>query len=433
LSNQTGRDVSKGSVKKFRQGLGLLKNHWKPDEQPETTEPYKLTQTGRNTAIIESCPEGALKTLDGLLREGNVDLDVWRVDRWVLNKWPVGAKAERKSLRWANGRIEEGFVESDGLTVAQLWQVKAWLVRIKPEPLYPIVQPIACDYEYSVPALPLPKQSVRRSVIVTDPHFGFVRLPLQLKVIPLHDRTVLDLALQIFAYCHADRLDVLGDILDLSDMSDKFLQMPEYSDFLQPAVNDAHRWFRRARDINKSARITAHEGNHDIRMITAMVKHLKGAYDLRAADELELPPMYSVPRLLALHKLGVLWIGGYPDDKDWLNDAVCLSHGDVARKPPGATARAIVESSDVSKVCGHAHRNEFASRTIHRRDDSRTISAHVVGCACHTDGRLPGSDSEEQWQNAIAVIDYDDLWYNVTTIPIEDGVAIYDGKLFKAQ
>jgi hypothetical protein len=193
LSGLTGYNVNRNAVKKCRQGLRLLKDRQQaatdctiPDPTADV-EPYKFTQTGRNTAVIESCPKGALKTLDDLLREGNVDLNVWRVDHWVLNKWPVGAKAERKSLRWANGRIEEGFVESDGLTVAQLWQVKAWLVRIKPQPIYPVVQPVACDYEYDAKLYARPatgRKQCGRSVVITGPHFGFVRLPLQLKTIP---------------------------------------------------------------------------------------------------------------------------------------------------------------------------------------------------------------------------------------------------------
>lgn len=442
LSRLTGLGVTRCAVKKQRLSLGILR-----DQQPIPSyaipdptgdiEPYKFRETGKNTGelihIREICPEGAIKTVDEIIEASGLDMTVWRVgDKVVINKWPVGAKAEKKDIRWENGRIVEGYVKADGLTVAQLWQVKVPFIRIKPEPIHPVVQPIACDYEYKVPADPTDR-GIRRSVIITDLHLGFKRLPLQLKTVPLHDPAVLDLALQVFKYCKADRLDILGDIFDLSDMSDKFLQMPEYSDFLQPAIEYGHRWLRRARDINKSARITLHEGNHDLRMPKALVRHLKAVYELRAADEIELPPAYSIPRLLALHKLGALWVGGYPDDKDWLNDELYLYHGDVARKGPGATARTIVESVDVSVICGHAHRNEMASRTIHRREERRTISARVVGCACHTDGRVPGSDSDEQWQKGIAVVDYDDLWYNVTMIPIEDNIAIYDGKIFRAE
>lgn len=436
LSDATGRSVTREAVKKKRQTLGLSRLQQEAVDPIFDVEPYKFRETGRNTGELvyayEICPEGAIKTLDQILEEAKVDLSVWKVDRYLINKWPVGAKAEKKDITWKDGRIVDGYVKSDGLTVAQLWQVKVWLVRIEPEPIRPVVQPIACGYEYEIPADPL-DHSVRRSVIVADLHVGFRKLPLQLKTEPLHDPAVLDIALQIFKYCRADRLDVLGDILDMPDVTDKFLRMPEYTNLLQPAIEDAHRWLRRARDINPSARITVHEGNHELRMPKAIVTHLKAMYDIRAADELELPPAYSIPRLLALHKLGALWVGGYPDDKDWLNDELYLCHGDIARKGPGATARAVVESVDVSVICGHAHRNEMASRTIHRRDERRTIAAHVIGCACHTDGRVPGSDSDEQWQKGICVVDYDDLWYNATMVPIEDGIAIYDGKVFRAE
>ena len=51
-------------------------------------------------------------TLDDLLSHCNVDLNIWRVERHVINKWEVGAKDEK-------GQI----------VVEPLFQVKAWLVK----------------------------------------------------------------------------------------------------------------------------------------------------------------------------------------------------------------------------------------------------------------------------------------------------------------
>ena len=57
-------------------------------------------------------PHTRICTLEDLLKHANIDLTVWNVDRFVCNKWEVGAKGE-------DGKIE----------VEPLFQVKAFLSR----------------------------------------------------------------------------------------------------------------------------------------------------------------------------------------------------------------------------------------------------------------------------------------------------------------
>jgi hypothetical protein len=77
----------------------------------DTTQFTENPTTG--TATIESPKSGRITSLESLLSAANVDLSVWEVERWVCNKWEIGAN---------NG---------DGITVEPLFQVKAWLRRIK--------------------------------------------------------------------------------------------------------------------------------------------------------------------------------------------------------------------------------------------------------------------------------------------------------------
>lgn len=65
---------------------------------------------GPEGRVLDSPSSGRIKTLDQLLAAAEVDLERWRVDRHVVNKWEVAA---------ADG--------DGGLTVQDLWQVKAWL------------------------------------------------------------------------------------------------------------------------------------------------------------------------------------------------------------------------------------------------------------------------------------------------------------------
>jgi hypothetical protein len=61
---------------------------------------------------IPKVPGRRIKDLEGLLRECNVDLDVWEIERHIVNKWEVGAKNKDHEL-----------------VVEPLFQVKIWLRR----------------------------------------------------------------------------------------------------------------------------------------------------------------------------------------------------------------------------------------------------------------------------------------------------------------
>lgn len=79
--------------------------------KPKATATDTLEVSG-NTATQTTLTAERVQTLDDLVRVCGIDLDEWRVERWVANKWEMGAKD-------ATGET----------TVTPLFQVKAWLVR----------------------------------------------------------------------------------------------------------------------------------------------------------------------------------------------------------------------------------------------------------------------------------------------------------------
>jgi hypothetical protein len=64
-----------------------------------------------DSATINRVTETRIRTLEQLLEVCEVDGSEWEVERWVCNKWEIGAKID------------------DALTVEPLFQVKAWLKR----------------------------------------------------------------------------------------------------------------------------------------------------------------------------------------------------------------------------------------------------------------------------------------------------------------
>lgn len=56
-----------------------------------------------------------IRDLDGVLQAANIDLDIWEVERYVVNKWDNACK-----LKSADGEY---------IQATELWQVKVWLRR----------------------------------------------------------------------------------------------------------------------------------------------------------------------------------------------------------------------------------------------------------------------------------------------------------------
>jgi len=405
-------------IGKSKEATRSLHRRWKKRPASDTPEQgFKWTEDG-NIADIEFVTGQRITTLEQLLEAGQVDTDIWTVDHWVLNKWEVGANDAGKNLR-----------------VHPLFQVKAWLIRKFPVPILPVIQPILCDY--TLPEIVIPyKESgeICTSLIWGDPHFGFERDMRGGYNTPYHNEEVLSIVLNLARHIQPDRMDIIGDILDLAEWSDKYYRSPEMMETTQESINAAHWWLREFRKALPNAEIYLYEGNHELRFKKAIVAHLRAAYGLRAADRLDLPPAMSIPYLLALDGLGIKWVGGYPDNGMWLNDGLQISHGDVTRSAPGDTAKAVSKNSYHSQIFGHIHRVEMVTHTHNTRGDQQYVTAFSPGCACWCDNRVPGNSTNRQWQNGCGVVEYekDGEEFNITPIVVRNGKVVYNGKVFTA-
>ncbi|MBI5933274.1 MAG: hypothetical protein HY867_06165 [Chloroflexi bacterium] len=356
-------------------------------------------------------------TLEEALQASKTDLSVWQVRDHVINFWPVAMKI----------KDDDG---NESPLVVQLCQVKIWFIRKVLITIQPMIQPIEIKPPPPRPVAKRAAHKVQRALIIADPQVGFRRRLHSSELTPFHDRRVLDIALQISESERFDELILVGDMLDLSEWSTKFNPEPEFYWTTQPALVEWAWWLAQFAPIRRKRYL---EGNHEKRMRDLIGIYAKGAYGLHAVDELELPPALSVERLLAFHTLGIEYIKGYPDNKFWLNKNVLIRHGDVVRAGPGDTAKAVVNKTTYTTIFGHIHRRELVSRRIETRAGFAIQTAFCPGCACHVDGRVPGSKSDDQWQQGIAVIEYTDDFERIIPIPIEEGRAIYNGQLITAR
>jgi len=361
-----------------------------------------------------------IKTVAQLMKVAGIDPAEYEVLNPKIKKWDVALKLKQDK-------------DHEVIKVVPSIYIEMPLRARHPKAFEPVIQPIQID----LPKLPkISKQkkgAVHRALIVNDPQVGFRRTLHTTELHPFHDRRVLDLALQIAQTEQIDHISFGGDCLDLSEWSSKYLPDPQSYWTTQPALLEWAWWLTQFRLAQPGAEIKELEGNHDLRMPTLVISNMRQAYKLRAVDELNLPPAMSVPRLLALHKLNIEYVDGYPDNGYWLNRNVFIAHGDIVRGTPGATSNAITQRQAFTTIYGHVHRRELVSRRIKTHAGDLVYSAFCPGAACKIDGSVPGSKSTDQWQQGIAIIEYTEDSENTIPIAIQDGHAIYNGVQWQAR
>ncbi len=392
-----------------------------PGNRPEhlSTEGMEMKEEG-NTLYVDSRSR-RIKTLEDLIEQCEIDLDEWLIERHVINKWEVGAKFGAKG--------HEEFV------VKPLFQVKVWLVKRRPVAVEPVVSPVHITVvRERIESTTVHRYGLKHALILPDPQVGFHKSLRTGKLTPFHDRAALDVALQIANDYKFDKTVWLGDILDLAEFTDKFIRSPNYYWSTQPAAIEAKWWMTKFRDADPAGEHYALEGNHDKRLVDHMLKHFKEVYGLRSVDQMELPPMMTIPRILALHDIDVEWIKDYPNGEVWINDKLACEHGAMARAKSGATVSAMVMDAQVSRIFGHTHRLEMASKTIFDKSGGHPVEVWSMGCLCRVDGKVPGVKARQNWQQAVGFVEYMETGeHTIQAIKIAGGRAIFRDKLYEAR
>jgi len=402
-----------------------------------TTEPGTSWAERGNEAEGSAITDGPI-SLDEFLEILQVDTDTWEVADWGAKRWQVGAKIKHGDLEWTEGRIT-GDLHYRGLGKENLWSTWAKFRRRCPIPFEPIVRPVVCEPSPRLPPEAPVGTPILRALLGADLHLGYTRNVQTGKLEPYHDRAAIDLFLRVAEHLQPDHIELLGDFLDLPMWTDKFARSPEFYWTTQPAILEGHWILRQLRRACPRSTIDLFMGNHEERISKTLVRHLIEACHLKPADEMDLPPAMSPQRLLGLHLLDVNWI----ESEVWLGQ-LCLDHGEIARQPPGATARAQAEEGKASRAYGHVHRIESVSTRVKVRDDPlcypywRTVRAFSVPCLCRIDGTVPGNKESQNWQQGFGVVDYTfdeftEQLIEITGMGIGTSRALFDRRIWRGE
>jgi len=411
------------------------------NEHPEKQANYKtweMQKQGieeRKTDINkkEIVSLGRIRSLDDLVRECKIDLKIWKVDRWVCNKWEVGRKGTSENIVYNNGIKNGTSIDRGNVVVEPLFQIKAWLCKIVPdEQLFPVIQPIKLDVKFPKIKIGNDKK-LKRCLVIPDSQNGYNRDVVTGKLEPFHDRKCWDLVLQLSKKYQPDKIVFLGDMIDLNEWSDHFIKKPEFYFTTQPAIMELTWWFSQMRMANKNAEIVYLEGNHELRLKRAIYTNMVASYNIRPVGAER--PALSIPNLLSLDSMNISYIEDYPAAEYWINDNLCTRHGELARGGSGKTIDAILKECRSSEIIGHIHRQEMASKTAHSRNKIVTYTVCCPGTISRIDGVVPSKKGRENWQQGCSMVDYEDGngYFSITPIPIYNGVCIYNGVYFKAE
>lgn len=410
-----GRKLSQRQLAK-KLGLNFNSMHGKifkaqKSEVTLTEQHVDMIAQGNNIEYTAKGPR--ITTLEQLIEQCEIDLDEWIVDRHVINKWEVGAKSHSKKI-----------------IITPLFQVKAWLIKKKPEAIEPVISAIKINigkYETAEPR----KMHHGRALILSDMHFGFRRDVKTGQLDPFHDRAALATVLSLVKHVNPDVIVIAGDILDLAEWSDKFIRSPDMYNTTQPAIVEASWFLSQIRKLSPEVNVYLLEGNHEGRLSRAINKQVPYAFGLTQPHNGL--PVLSVPNLLGLDQLGITYVGEYPNGELWLADNLRAIHGDRIRAKSGATATAVLDDAQATTLFGHVHRCELASRTVFDIGGARTISAFTPGCLCRIDGAVPAAKGRNNWQQGVGVVDFNEQLVAITPVPIEQGVAMYGGEQYKGK
>jgi len=416
LSQLTGVRVSRNAVKKARKRYAIF--------------PRAFSETVNDNYTEISMESSSPITVSQLVEQCEIDLNKFELVSVNPGSWNMAARDETKRIIYEEGKILEGEIHKGGIKVHKLYKLNATFRKRVLEAVQLTVHPVECNTIYPPP---VPTYNIyKRALVFSDPHIGYTIDYQTAKLTPLHNRAVLNLILEIARLTQPTSIHILGDVFDFAEQSDKFLTSPEFRNTVQPTIEEAHLYLRWLREICPRSEIFIHEGNHGKRIKTALLKHVNWAYGLKAADEIELPPQLSIPRLLALHKLQIQYVDSYPNDCAIIG-GVELTHGSIARKGSGSTVTAIAREATISQLCGHIHKVELASKTLWEGPNSKVIQVASDGCTCWIDGRVPGVKARQNWQNGFAVISHSKNNRSITPYLITNNEVFFEGSLLKAK
>lgn len=112
---------------------------------------HEVTESG----TVVTTASSTIRTLEAAIQAAKIDMDIWEVERHVVNKWDGFARTRSWEFAPKDWRRK--------LTAVELWQVKVWFRRKSVSRQESAVDMLAERLKRSIPRVPVIHRTVRRA------------------------------------------------------------------------------------------------------------------------------------------------------------------------------------------------------------------------------------------------------------------------------
>lgn len=313
------------------------------------------------------------------------------------------------------------------------------------------LEDLADVYEPATPANihPTKRQKAERAskfiLAYGDGQVGFRRIinsqTQEQELVPLHNVPMHRIIQQVNADLQPETTVNLGDFADMTELSRFDPDSDHFHKTLGPSMQWIHDFYAQLVADNPNAEHWEVDSNHAIRPRKKVLKQMPELYDFYLPGEDY--PMISYYRLANLGKLGIKFISGYgaaelPYGTEYDAPPIIFKHGNHSSSNPGTTvSKEAKENPETNVVRGHGHSHELVMRTMR---NGHQLFYVQLGSSCMNTGPVPGYDSAvddknqpvkkpTKHQNTFLIIeDFQNGFYNLTSVNVMDGKAFYNGK-----
>lgn len=389
----------------------------------------KVKTTPNDDGTITVTAEGDIRSLAELYEAQEIDSSRWRVVGYEPKAWTTGMN-----------------IKGMGPCIIQQHSIGA---RLQPR-LDHDIRPVERT-SINWTRLPESDRSVKADGILTavlfgDIQTGFVWTRDRRRMVPLHDRSALDVMVQVVDWLRPDTVGFVGDDLDLAEIS-KYPSGPGHQYTIQASLDEHHMLISRVRALVPEADIIEWAGNHDHRFQQALEDKVGALAQLGRAGETlaDRKRAFTLRNLLRYDELGVITPspeGELHDECGEYDTPWPLFKADPDRSPLAChgtshskTACEVLASTypDRSVAQGHVHKWRCINVSKPRLRRAQQVRWYAtLGCLCHVDGRVPGFKGPRDWQQGGAIVSHDlrtgESW--IEQILIRAGQAIVRGRRF---
>ena len=162
-----------------------------PPDEPELGEGISMAEEDYVLQVTSNSE--TIKTLEQLLDSCNVDLDLWKVDRWEVKSYQGYRKDEHKDLQFYEGKMTGTIIDDGNVKLATMFSVKVWFVKREEKPFQDVLDKLIAKLESRPRPINIVKNYPQGEYLllpgISDVHFA--RLSLDGKYTP--EQTLQDL------------------------------------------------------------------------------------------------------------------------------------------------------------------------------------------------------------------------------------------------